>query len=155
MCRVLGVSRSGHYAARKRARWSGRTEDDALLEHEIRSIHQESRGTYGSPRVFVELRCRGHKTGRHRVDRVMRSAGITAVLRRRFRRTTDSAHDLPVAENLLARQFEADRPNQTWVTDIAYIWTLEGWLFLAVVLDLFSRRIASGPWPTTCAPTSL
>ena len=141
MCRVLGIARSGHYAARRRARWSVRTEADAHLEHEIRVIHSESRGTYGSPRVWAELRCRGERVGRHRIARCMRAAGITATLRRRFRRTTDSSHGLPVAENLLARDFTAERPNQKWVTDITYVRTLEGWLYLAVVLDLFSRRV--------------
>ena len=141
MCRVLGLSRSGHYAARSRPRWNAKAEEDAHIEDQIRSIHAESRATYGSPRVFAELRCRGRVVGRHRVARMMRTAGLTAIVRRRCRRTTDSSHDLPVAENLLDRDFVAERPNQKWVTDITYIWTLEGWLYLAAVLDLFSRRI--------------
>lgn len=141
MCRVLGLARSGIYDKRRGPRWTRRTEDDAHLEHEVRSIHTESRGTYGSPRVFAELRCRGWQVGRHRVARLMRTAGITALMRRRFRRTTDSSHSLSVAANILARRFTAPRPNQTWSTDITYIWTLEGWLYLAVILDLYSRRV--------------
>ena len=141
MSRVLGLSRSGVYARRVRSRWSARDEEGAALEDEIRTIHLESRGTYGSPRVFAELRGRRRLVGRHRVARIMRGAGLTAVVRRRVRQTTDSRHDLPVAENLLARDFRASRPNEVWVTDITYIWTLEGWLFLAVVLDLFARRV--------------
>ena len=141
MCRVLGVSRSSLYARRSRPRWSARTEANAHLEHEIRAIHSESRGTYGSPRVLAELRFRGRTAGRHRVARIMRAARLTARPRRRFRRTTDSAHSLPVAENVLARRFTAERPNQRWVTDITYVWTQQGWLYLAVVLDLFSRRV--------------
>jgi len=141
MCRVLGLSRSGLYARRQRPAWSRRVEESAHLESEVRDIHVESRGTYGSPRVFAELRCRGRSVGRHRVARCMRAAGITARLTRRWHRTTDSSHGLPVAENLLDRAFTAERPNQKWVTDITYVWTLEGWLYVAVVLDLFSRRI--------------
>jgi transposase InsO family protein len=141
MCRVLGVSRSSVYARRQRPRWSRRVETNAHLEHEIRAIHHESRATYGSPRVFAELCFRGRTVGRHRVARIMRIGGLTARPRRRFRHTTDSSHTLPIAENVLARRFTAERPNERWVTDITYIWTQQGWLYLAVVLDLFSRRI--------------
>jgi len=141
MCRVLGISRSGLYAHRRRPRWSLRSEESAHLEHEVRAIHCESRGTYGSPRIFAELRCRGWRVGRHRVARLMRTAGLSARLQRRYHRTADSSHALPVAENLLDRRFTAERPNETWVTDITYIRTLEGWLYLAIVLDIYSRRI--------------
>jgi transposase InsO family protein len=115
--------------------------ENQRLTKRILSIHLESRGTYGSPRVHAELRCQGIEVGRNRVERLMRAEGVTARLKRRFRRTTDSAHDYPVAPNTLDRQFETDEPNQVWTTDITYIWTQEGWLYLAVVMDLFSRRI--------------
>ena len=140
MCRVLGVSRSGFYASRSRPPSEKKLVDQKLTQR-ILSIHSESRGTYGSPRVYAELREEGFEVGRNRVARLMRKEGITARLKRRFRRTTDSAHDYPVAANKLDRKFETDAPNRVWTTDITYVWTQEGWLYLAVVLDLFSRRI--------------
>jgi len=108
---------------------------------EIREIHQRSRGTYGSPRICAELRARGRAVSENRVARLMRENGVSARFKRRWRRTTDSKHTLPVAPNTLDRNFEIEAPNKVWVTDITYIWTLEGWLYLAVVEDLFSRRI--------------
>jgi len=107
----------------------------------IREIHQASRGTYGSPRVHAELQCDGDRVGENRVARIMRNHSIQARTKRRFRRTTDSEHGLPVADNVLARQFQASRPNERWASDITYVWTIEGWLYLAVVIDLFSRRV--------------
>ena len=140
LCRVLGVSSSGFYAWRSRSASAREVANVTLLE-EIRSIHRESFATYGSPRVHAELRFRGQCVGVNRVARLMRENAISAVVRRRFRRTTDSSHGLPVAPNRLDRRFEAERPDQAWVTDITYVWTQEGWLYLAVVIDLFSRRV--------------
>lgn len=141
MCDALGVSRSGYYAWSARKGLSRREESNRVLLTEIREVFRLGRGTYGSPRVFQELRCRGRRVGKNRVQHLMRQEGLQAVVRRRYRRTTRSDHDLPVAPNLLDRHFEADRPNRSWATDITYVWTLEGWLYLAVVIDLFSRRV--------------
>jgi len=135
----LRVTRSGFYAWLRRG--SKRELDDWRLLTLIREIFLENRRAYGSRRIYRELRARGVRCSRARVERLMREAGITPPRRRRFRKTTDSDHALPVAENLLDRDFSSSVPNQRWVTDITYIWTLEGWLYLAVVLDLFSRRI--------------
>jgi transposase InsO family protein len=142
LCDALGVRRSGYYAYVKRPP-SARRSDDARLVAEIRRIHERSRKyrSYGSPRVHRELVARGEEVGRHRVARLMREHGIVARRRRRFVRTTDSNHRLPVAPNLLDRQFEASGPNQVWVTDITYVWTSVGWLYVAAILDLFSRRV--------------
>jgi len=140
LCRVLQVARTGFYAWCKRPR-SARSREDEVLGVEIAAVHAESRKTYGSPRVHAELRARGRRVGRKRVARLMRAKGLAGRKKRRFRTTTDSKHDLPVAQNLLDRNFVASAPNEKWVTDITYIWTWQGWLYLAVVLDLFSRRV--------------
>ena len=139
MCEVLGVSRSGYYA------WAGRPESaraaaDRDLAARIRVAHEASRGRYGSPRIHAELRAHGRRVGRKRVARLMRGMGLSARRRRRFRLTTDSAHAFPVAPNLLGRDFTASAPGRVWLADLTYIRTAEGWLYLAVVLDLFSRR---------------
>ena len=140
MCEVLGVSRGGYYA------WAGRTEsaratDDRALAAEIRAAHEASRSRYGSPRVHAELRARGRRVGRKRVARLMRGMGLAARRRRRFRRTTDSRHAFPIAPNLLERNFTAAAPDRVWLADLTYIWTAQGWLYLAVVLDLYTRRV--------------
>jgi putative transposase len=140
MCRVLKVSRSGYYAWRGRPA-ANHTAEDQRLALEVGAIYAESRGCYGSPRVHAELRARGQRTGRKRVARLMRAASLRARERRHFRRTTDSRHGMAIKGNLLARRFAMLTPNAGWVTDITYLWTLEGWLYLAVILDLFSRRI--------------
>jgi putative transposase len=140
MCRVLQVSRSGYYAWCKRPP-APRTLRDQTLALEVAAIHAHSRGRYGSPRVHAELRERGQRTGRKRVARLMRAAGLRARERRRLRVTTDSAHVMAIKDNLLARRFAVPAPDCGWVTDITYLWTLEGWLYLAVILDLFSRRV--------------
>jgi transposase InsO family protein len=140
LCEVLGVSRSGFYAWRKRPA-GARSKSDAKLAIEIRLAHQRSRGRYGSPRVHRELKARGHHVGKKRVERLMREDGLKGRQKRRFRRTTDSDHAMPIAPNVLARDFEASAPNQVWVTDVTYIATDQGWLYLAVLLDLFSRRV--------------
>ena len=140
MCRVLQVSRAGYYAWCKRPAAS-RTLKDQTLALEIATIHRESRGRYGSPRVHAELRERGQRTGRKRVARLMRAAGLYGREPRRFRHTTDSGHGMAIKGNLLARRFAVLAPNTSWVTDITYLWTVDGWLYLAVILDLFSRRV--------------
>lgn len=140
LCSVLDVSRSGFYSWTKRGE-PKRKASDAQLAVEIVAIHRRSRGTYGSPRVHAELRARGFRVSKKRVERLMREGGVQARRKRRFQRTTDSRHSLPIAPNLLARNFLTNRPNQAWVTDVTYIPTGEGWLYLAVMLDLFSRRV--------------
>jgi transposase InsO family protein len=140
MCRQLGLSPSGYYAWERREVSRRRQEDEALIP-KIRASHRASRGTYGSPRIYDDLKDQGETVGRHRIARLMRENGITARPLKRFRKTTDSNHDLPVAPNLLERNFEAARPNQVWVGDITYIWTGSGWTYLSVIVDLFSRRV--------------
>lgn len=139
MCRQAGVSRSGYYASRTRPE-SQRARETRCLLVEIRAIHEESRRTYGSPRVHAELRYRGIRCGVNRVARLMQAAGIRAVSRRRYRHTTDSRHDYPVAPNLLKQDFRVEGSNRVWLTDITFVPTEEGWLYLSVVLDLCSRR---------------
>lgn len=137
LCRVMQVSRSGFYA------WRRRGPDDhrqALLQ-EVREIHRQKRGSYGSRRMARELRRRGYDVGRCQARSLMREAGVEARQRRRWRHTTDSEHSLPVAPNLLNRQFMVAAPNRAWVADIVLIWTLEGWLYLAAVLDLHDRQL--------------
>lgn len=140
MCAVLKVSRSGYYAWCQRPVCARRQQAEVLRE-QIRTIHRDSRGTYGSPRVWRELRDQGHGCGRHRVARLMRKDGLRAKVKRRFKATTDSRHQLPVAANLVSRDFSPEAPNRLWAGDITYVWTAEGWLYLAVVLDLFSRMV--------------
>lgn len=140
LCRVLEVSRAGYYAWEGRE-VSARQKANAALAERIRQVHQDSRRTYGSPRVRAELKAQGQQVGRHRVARLMREAGLRARRRRRFVPTTDSKHGLPVATNVLARDFNPPQPDRVWATDITYVPTREGWLYLAVVLDLFSRRV--------------
>lgn len=140
MCRLLGVSRSGYYAARSR-KPSSRSQSERVAIEKIREIHQASRSTYGSPRIYAALRKRSFEIGRHRIARLMRKYGITARHKRKFRRTTEADPSLPVTENLLNRRFHRSAPDRAWVTDITYLRTEQGWLYLAVVLDLFSRRV--------------
>jgi putative transposase len=140
LCRVLRVQRSGYYA------WLGREEsghalDDRRLTVEIRAVFAEKKKRYGSPRVCRELRDRGTRVCRHRVARLMREQKLCARRRRKFVKTTDSAHALPTPPNLLARDFTAEAPNRVWVGDVTYLPTPEGWLYLAVLLDLYSRRV--------------
>ena len=150
MCEVLGVSRSGYSGWASRPE-SARAVEDRAVAAEIRAAHEDSRGRYGSPRVHATLRAHGRRVGRKRVARLMRGMGLSARRKRRFRRTTDSTHAFPVAPNLLGRDFTASAPDRVWLADLTYIWTAEGWLYLAVVLDLFSRRVVGWPWLTTSA----
>jgi putative transposase len=140
MCRLLGVSTSGYYAWRKRAPSARAMSDQELLE-QIRSIHQRSDGTYGSPRIHAELRAEGKGVGIKRVARLMRKAGLEGVSRRRGTKTTRRDADARPAPDLVDRDFSATGPDQLWVADITYIPTWAGFLYLAVVLDAWSRRV--------------
>ena len=140
LCRCLAVSRSGYYAWRRREP-SARAQDDAELKIKIAASHSASNRTYGSPRILRDLREDGDLVSRKRVARLMRELDIEGRRKRRYRATTDSNHPFPVAPNVLMRDFEVDAPNTAWVTDITYLATLEGWLYLAVILDLYSRRV--------------
>jgi putative transposase len=144
-CEVLGVSASGFHESKLREpidpkRPRRAMSNDALLVH-IRAIHQESKAEYGWPRVWKELLVRGIRVGKDRVQKLMKQHGIRAKTKRKFRVTTDSKHDLPVSPNLLMREFSPAAPDQVWAGDITYLWTGEGWLYLAVVVDLFSRQV--------------
>jgi len=141
MCRVLETSRSALYAWRRRAGRNVRAEEDKKLLGRIQEIHGTSRGTYGSPRVHAKLRRDGVRTGKKRVERLMRSHGLRGRIRRRFRKTTDSNHSLPVAPNTLDRRFSVESPDQVWAGDITYIPTVSGWGYLAVILDLHTRMV--------------
>lgn len=149
MCKTLEVSRSGFYA------WLGREESDLARENRrlielIRGIFDENRGVYGVPRVHQVLLQRGEPCGRNRVARLMRRAGLRSKTKRRFRvKTTDSKHDHPIAPDRLNQDFQASAPNQVWVSDITYIPTDEGWLYLASTMDLFSRRIVGWSMAST------
>jgi putative transposase len=140
LCRVLGVTRQGYYAYAGRPP-SARVVADAELCKAIHEVFVESGSTYGSPRVLRELRRRGIMTSKRRVERAMRGMGLTPPTPRRHRVTTTSNPSHPVAPNELARDFTATRPNERWVTDITYVWTDEGWAYLAAILDLFSRAV--------------
>ena len=140
MCSVFQVSRSGYYAWSKRPE-SKRSKENRELSQEIAAIHRESDGIYGSPKIHGELQRRGKRHGKNRIVRLMRKDGLYSKTQRKFRVTTDSNHSQPVAPNLLNREFTPARANQAWVCDITYIWTAEGWLYLAIVMDLFSRTI--------------
>jgi putative transposase len=140
LCQILDVSPSGYFAWRSHPASPRQREDLVILAH-IRSAFTLSNETYGSPRMTRELQDEDLKVGRRRTARLMRENGLKARQKRRFKRTTDSHHGFPVAPNLLAQDFSATRPNQTWNADISYVWTSEGWLYLTVVLDLFARRV--------------
>ncbi len=140
LCRVLGVSRSGYHAWRQRGP-SARTRRDAALLAQIQVFHARSRATYGAPRIWQDLREAGVHLGQKRVARLMRAAGLVGVSRRRGRRTTIQRREAPAAPDHVRRDFTARAPNQLWVADITYIPTWSGFLFLAVVLDVYSRRV--------------
>jgi putative transposase len=146
LCRVLAVSPSGYYASCERPK-SARVRRDEELSERVAAAHVASKRRYGSPRVHAELKAAGERVGRKRVARLMREKKLAARTRRRFRATTDSRHSFPVAPNVLERDFTATAPNEAWVTDITFLWTAQGWLYLAVILDLFSRRVVG--WATS------
>jgi len=141
MCSVLEVSPAGYYAWRLRSQ-SARSAANCELLSAIKQIHQDNHGRYGSPRIHIALQNQGRGVSRGRIERLMRRHGVRAIMAPpRRMRTTDSRHDLPVAPNLLDRNFTASAPNRVWLADITYIETDEGWLYLAAVMDLFSRKI--------------
>ena len=141
LCDVLEVSVSGYRAWKRGGTPDRQGLTDAQLLALIQSIHAELKGAYGSPRMVRELRARGFSVSKARVERLMREHGLRGRHKRRYKATTDSKHSLPVAENLLQRDFTPSGPNQVWTSDITYLWTDEGWLYLAIVLDLFNREV--------------
>ncbi|MEK7836440.1 MAG: IS3 family transposase, partial [candidate division NC10 bacterium] len=140
MCRVIGASRSGYYRWKSQPQSQRQKENDKILM-EIRESHKNSNRAYGSPRITEDLQAQGTKCSKNRVARLMKVHGIVAKAVKKFKATTDSKHNLPVAENLLKQNFAASKPNTVWVSDITYVWTSEGWLYLAMILDLYSRQI--------------
>jgi len=141
LCEVLEVSPAGYYAWRSRPE-SRRTAANRELLDDIQRVHRDNKGRYGSPRIHEELKAQGRGISRGRIERLMRHHGIRAIMAPpRWVRTTDSRHDLPIAPNLLDRNFTATAPNRIWLADITYVETDQGWLYLAVVMDLFSRKI--------------
>lgn len=146
MCSVLGVSRAGFYAWGNREKSAREVRHDELLRR-IASAHDASKKRYGAPRIYRQLRREGVACGRHQVAKIMHKNGIRGRYKRKFRVTTVANGDHPVAENVLARSFSPTARDRSWAADITYVWTLEGWLYLAVVLDLFSRRVVG--WATS------
>ena len=145
LCEQLEVSPSGYHQHRQRralrqGKPGGRVSNDALLAH-IKAIHAQVKGEYGWPRIWKQLLANGIRVGKERVRKLMALHGIRAKTKRKFKATTNSAHQLPVAPNLIARDFSPALPNQVWTTDITYLATDEGWLYLTVMLDLFSRQV--------------
>jgi putative transposase len=140
LCRVLRVRRSGYYAWCSRKESVRKLEDQRLVV-EVRAVFAQKKRRYGSPRVYRELRKRSVCVGRHRVARLMREQNLRARPRRKFVRTTESNHGLPTPPNVLDRQFSVEKPDRVWAGDVTYLPTLEGWLYLAVLLDLYSRRV--------------
>jgi len=141
MCSVLDVSESGYRAWQRGGKPMKKRLTDAQMLELIRAIHAEYKGSYGSPRMVTEIRLRGFPASKERVERLMNENGIQAKHKRRFKVATDSKHNLPVAPNLLERNFTPDAPSRVWTADITYLWTDEGWLYLAIVLDLFNREV--------------
>ena len=136
----MQVSRSGYYAWRKRGKSSRQKENEKLIPI-VQAAHKKSRATYGSRRMATEVKAHGFPCGRVKAGTLMKLAGVVAKQKKKFKATTDSKHNLPIAPNLLNRQFKVKEPDKVYVSDITYIWTHEGWLYLAVVLDLFSRQV--------------
>lgn len=140
LCRVLRVNCNGYYRYMAYTEKRGPDGEIAMITR-IREIHRQADGVYGSRRMSRELKSMGYPIGRYRAYSLMRKAGVSVKTKRRFKVTTNSKHRYPVASNLLGRQFNVNRPNRTWASDITYLWTKEGWLYLAVVLDLYSRKV--------------
>ncbi len=140
LAQVLAVSVSGFYDWLRRGK-SKRAEEDEVLTEKIVMFHCGSRCTYGSPRIHKDLKAAGHNVGRKRVARLMRNAGLRGKTKRKFKTTTISQHQRPRAENLVQQNFDVTTPNTLWASDVSYISTSEGWLYLAVTLDLFSRKV--------------
>lgn len=153
MCRVLEVSRSGYYSFKNRRKSEAGISNEKLLV-EINRVYLEHKRNYGSPRIWNQLRMKEQLVcSKNRVARLMSINGVFAIHKRKFKMTTNSKHNYPVWPNVLKRNFVVDEPNVAWVSDITYIWTLEGWLYLAAVLDLFSRRIVGLAMDKTIAET--
>jgi putative transposase len=140
MCRVLAVSKSGYYGWRNRPA-SLRAQKNNLLDAEIKKQFEREKGRAGAPRITKQLKKNGISCGHNRVAKRMRTLGLRAKAAKKFKATTNSKHSLPIAPNLLNQDFNAGHPNQKWVSDITYIWTEEGWLYLAVIVDLYSRMV--------------
>lgn len=140
MSRMLGVSRSSYYCFEKRIPCQRLLEEERLIM-KIKSVHEASRQTYGSPRIHAELKEQGEACSKQRVAKLMKKSGLAAKMKKKFKVTTKSSSKAKAAPNLLEQDFTAKQPNQRWVADITYVWTLEGWLYVACVLDLFSRKI--------------
>ena len=139
-CRLLDVPRSSYYEQRARGPSQRKLQDAALAVH-VRDVHERSKKRYGSPRIHKALRARGVHVGRKRVARLMCEHRLVARPKRRFRVTTNSEHSFPIAPNLLQRNFTAESPDKVWIGDITYVWTREGWMYLAVLIDVYSRRV--------------
>jgi putative transposase len=153
MCRAVEVSRSGYYAYKSRPKSQSRINNERLLI-EINRVYFENNSNYGSPRIWDQLRNKEQiPCSVNRIARLMHCNGIIAVQRRKFRVTTNSKHDYPVWPNVLDRNFNVSRPNAVWVTDVTYIWTFEGWLYLAAIMDLFSRGVVGLAMDKTIADT--
>jgi putative transposase len=152
LCRLLGVTRQGYYAFVRRPA-SARVGREQALRERVQTLHAESRGTYGSPRLHAALRREGLRVSKRRIESALRSLGLQGRSRRRWRTTTRANPAHPVVGNSLARDFSASRPNERWVTDISYVWTDEGWCYLAVILDLFSRAVVGWALDTTLSTT--
>ena len=150
MCTVLNVSPSGYYVWHKRPE-SPRSKENRRLEAKIRVLFKDNREVYGAPRIHAELKDEGESCSKNRVARIMKKAGLKAKTKRKFKATTDSRHSFPVAPNLLNQNFETDAPNKIWAGDISYIQTDEGWLYLAVLMDLYSRKIIGWSMKSTLA----
>lgn len=140
MCQVFGVTRSGYYAWRKRGKSHRKRENEQLIKT-IKDIFHGNHQRYGYPRVWFELRLRGILVSKGRVARLMRSTGLRSRRVKKFKQTTNSKHSLPIAPNRLNKNFKVERPDRIWVSDITYLWTWEGWLYLAVIIDLYSRQV--------------
>jgi transposase InsO family protein len=150
MCTLLNVSRSGYYAWLKRPE-SPRSRENRALETKIRALHAASHGIYGSPKIHLDLIDDGVRCGKNRVARIMRKAGIRSRRTKKFKATTNSRHNLPVAANLLDQDFTAETPDSAWVGDITYVPTQQGWLHLAVLIDLYNRKVVG--WSTSSRMT--
>ena len=140
LCKVMEVSRSGFYDYLGSLQGSD-DPDEVALKVRVMEISKEHRSQYGSRRILKQLKDEGHQIGRYKVRRLMRTLGLKTKSPKRYKITTDSRHSFPVAPNILNREFDVDKPDRFWTADITYVWTLEGWLYLAVVLDLYSRQI--------------
>jgi len=140
MCRALKVSRGGYYAWLERP-LSKRAQENIILLERIEQISKASKGRYGSPRIFDQMRDEGFTVSRPRVARLMRRAGFFAAGKKKFKVTTDSSHNYPISPNLLDREFSVSEPGKVWISDITYIFTQEGWLYLTVIIDLFNRMV--------------